>query len=366
MEVNPETNIDIVVSSISKTKKSKKQPKILVIEDEDQDNSVNVIKEDDIINEEIYITQYDKCEKLYNKNVDLNTLYNDKNGLKYLLIRSFSKADFINFDKTFDKKKSIDKLRIQTFIQKNTEEIICYIISKKTPLEKEYTNMLSSELSTMCLQSSSVHQDDFNSNMNKIIRNTEVSTYSKLQAEIDNKLLKQLRNYMTWQWYNQKCSDLIENIILTQENIIQTPRKIKNIDFFVNFGNNHIFPFDLKLTIFPAGFMKDEKIVNNKEIIQTYIGEKENHIKILKWLYSEQNPRLFSNNYRYFIILLNLDDTNNSYKLKCNIELIKQNTENFFKNITQADIIDIEYEYKKDKSKSGIYNTKCIYSIIYI
>ena len=48
---------------------------------------------------------------------------------------------------------------------------------------------------------------------------------------------------------------------------------------------------------------------------------------MLKWLYSEQNPRLFSNNYRYFIILLNLDDTNNSYKLKCNIELIKQNTE---------------------------------------
>jgi len=366
MEVKPETNLDIVMSSVSKTKKSKKQPKLLVIEDEDQDNSVNIIKEDDIINEETYITQYNNCEKLYNKNVDLNTLYNDKNGLKYLLIRSFSKEDFINFDKTFDKKKSIDKLRLQTFIQKNIQEIICYIISKKTPLEKEYVNMLSSELSTMCLQSSSVHQDDFNSNMNKIIRNIEISTYSKLQTEIDNKLLKQLKNYMTWQWYNQKCSDLIENIILTQENIIQTPRKIKNIDFFVNFGNNYIFPFDLKLTIFPAGFMKDEKILNNKEIIQAYIGEKDNHIKILKWLYSEQNPRLFSNNYRYFIILLNLDDTNNSYKLKCNIELIKQNAENFFKNITQNDIIDIEYEYKKDKSKSGTYNTKCIYTIIYI
>jgi len=366
MEVNLETNVNIVVCSVSKTKKSKEQPKLLVIEDEDKDNNVNVIKDYDIINEEIYITQYDKCEKLYNKNVDLNELYNDKNGLKYLLIRSFSKEDFINFDKTFDKKKSIYKLRIQTFIQKNIEEIICYIISKKTPLEKEYANMLSIELTTMCLQSSSVHQDDFNSNMNKIIRNTEVSTYSKLQAEIDNKLLKQLRNYMTWQWYNQKCSDLIENIILTQENIIQTPRKIKNIDFFVNFGNNYIFPFDLKLTIFPAGFMKDEKIVNNKEIIQTYIGEKDNHIKILKWLYSEQNPRLFSNNYRYFIILLNLDNTNNSYKLKCNIELIKQNTENLFKNITQNDIIEIEYEYKKDKSKSGIYITKCIYTIIYI
>ena len=38
----------------------------------------------------------------------------------------------------------------------------------------------------MCVESSSVHQDDFNSNMNKIIRSVDVSTYKKLQEEIES------------------------------------------------------------------------------------------------------------------------------------------------------------------------------------
>jgi len=213
----------------------------------------------------------------------------------------------------------------------------------------------------MCVESSSVHQDDFNSNMNKIIRSVDVSTYKKLHEEIEKKLVKQLKNYMTWQWYNQKCSDLIENLILTQSNIIQTPRKIKNIDFFVKLDDTYIFPFDLKLTIFPLGFMKDNKIPNERIMIETYISDVSNHYKILKWLYTEQNPRLFSNNYRHFIILLNLDNTDNSYKLKCNIELIKESVNKFFTTIQKSDIIDIEYEYKKDKAKSGKYYTKCSY-----
>jgi len=309
-------------------------------------------------------SDFEICEKLYNKNTDLNTLYNNPNGIKYLMIRSFAKDNLIDSCKSSDKKATIDNLRIKVFIDCSIKDIINYTLSKKNPLPEKYIEDLSLELSKMCVESSSVHQDDFNSNMNKIIRSLEVSTYSKLQEEIEKKLLKQLKNYMTWQWYNQKCSDLIEDVILRQKNIIQTPRKIKNIDFFVNIGNDYIFPFDLKLTIFPAGFMKDNKIPNERSAIETYISDKTNHHKILKWLYTEQNPRLFSNNYRYFIILLNLSNTDNSYKLKCNIPLIKENITIFLTNIKKTDVINIEYDYKKDKAKSDKYITKCIYTLI--
>lgn len=308
--------------------------------------------------------EFNECEKLYNKNNDLNTLYNNPNGIKYLIVRSFSKDDLVEISKEKDKKIKIDNLRITVFTSISIEKIIEYTLSKKTPLSTDYANKLSSELSKMCVESSSVHQDDFNSNMNKIIRNVDVSTYKKLQEEIEKKLVKQLQNYMTWQWYNQKCSDLIEDLILTRSNIIQTPRKIKNIDFFVRLDNTYIFPFDLKLTIFPAGFMKDNKIPNERNAIETYISNVSNQHKILQWLYTEQNPRLFSNNYRHYIILLNLDNTDNSYKLKCNIGLIKEYVNKFFDTIKKSDIIDIEYEYRKDKAKSGKYNTKCSYTLI--
>lgn len=308
--------------------------------------------------------EFEICEKLYNKNTDLNTLYNNPNGIKYLMIRSFAKENLVDVCKSTDKKASIDTLRIKAFTNIHIKDIIDYTRSKKVSLSDKYVEELSAELSKMCVESSSVHQDDFNSNMNKIIRSLEVSTYAKLQDEIEKKLVKQLKNYMTWQWYNQKCSDLIEDVILTQPNIIQTPRKIKNIDFFVNLDDTYMFPFDLKLTIFPAGFMKDNKIPNERTAVETYIADKTNHHKLLKWLYTEQNPRLFSNNYRYFVILLNLDNTDNSYKLKCNITLIKDKIKSFLTDIKKSDVIDIEYDYKKDKAKSDRYTTKCIYTLI--
>lgn len=309
--------------------------------------------------------EFELCEKLYNKNNDLNILYNNPNGIKYLMIRSFAKDDLIEISKEKDKKIKIEILRINIFTTIDIESIIQYILSKKKPLPIDYVNKLSLELSKICIESSSVHQDDFNSNMNKIIRSIDIYSHKKLQEEIENKLIKQLKNYMTWQWYNQKCSDLIEDLILTQSNIIQTPRKIKNIDFFVKLNDaSYIFPFDLKLTIFPADFMKDNKIPNERNAIKTFISNISNQHKMLKWLYTEQNPRLFSNNYRHFIILLNLDNTDNSYKLKCNISLIKNSVDKFFAIMQKNDIIDIEYEYKKDKAKAGKYTTKCSYNLI--
>lgn len=343
----------------------KKKQELIEIIKKQEAMSLALNADSAVVKQQIYASSaFNICEKLYNKNSDLNKLYDDPNGIKYLIIRSFTKENLIQVCKIFDKKANIDTLRDHIFTNVCLKDIIEYTISKKVSLSQEYVEELSSELSRMCLQSSSVHQDDFNANMNKIIRNIEISTYAKLQDEFEKKLVKQLKNYMTWQWYNQKCSDLIENIILAQPNIIQTPRKIKNIDFFVNLGDTSIFQFDLKLTIFPAGFMKDNKLANERSAIQSFISDTSNHHKLLKWLYTEQNPRLFSNNYRFFIILLNLDNTENSYKLKCNISLIKDKIESFFTNITKTDIIDIEYEYKKDKAKCDKYTTKCIYLLI--
>ena len=48
--------------------------------------------------------EFEVCEKLYNKNNDLNTLYNNPNGIKYLMIRSFAKDDLVEISKEKDKK----------------------------------------------------------------------------------------------------------------------------------------------------------------------------------------------------------------------------------------------------------------------
>ena len=56
------------------------------------------------LNSTLTSVEYELCEKLYNKN-DLNTLYNNPNGIKYLTIRSLSKDDLVEISKEKDKKK---------------------------------------------------------------------------------------------------------------------------------------------------------------------------------------------------------------------------------------------------------------------
>lgn len=68
-----------------------------------------------------------------------------------------------------------------------------------------------------------------------------------LESQIDN-LKKQLESYAKWEWYNQKCSDL-------NENIIPTLRPIAKIDFFCQI-EDIVFPFDLKTTIFFKNYKK--------------------------------------------------------------------------------------------------------------
>ena len=88
--------------------------------------------------------EFEVCEKLYNKNNDLNTLYNNPNGIKYLMIRSFAKCDLVEISNEKDKKITIENLRINIFTTTTVEKIIQYTLSKKIPLSTDYANELSS------------------------------------------------------------------------------------------------------------------------------------------------------------------------------------------------------------------------------
>ena len=50
-------------------------------------------------------------------------------------------------------------------------------------------------------------------------------------------------------------------------------------------------------------------------------------------MYTEQNPRLFCNNYRYYIILINTKDINDSRKLKCRVDLINPKVSKYLSTI---------------------------------
>ena len=299
----------------------------------------------------------------YNKSKDFNSLYDHPFSTLYLMVRSLKKENLdellTKYDIKFNKKDKLDVKKQKVFENVYESKIIEYLLDNKTYMDDNKILKLKNELKKVCEEKCSVHNDNFNGNLNCIIRNPNTYTLKALESQIDN-LKKQLESYAKWQWYNQKCSDLNENIIKRQKNIIPTLRPISKIDFFCKI-EDIVFPFDLKTTIFPKNYKKN---ISKKTILQ-FIENKKEHLELLKWLYQEQNPRLFCNNYRYFIILINIDDVKNSRYLKCEINLINKEISKYFSQIKKTNIIDIEYEYKKDKSLSGSYKTKCLYSLVY-
>lgn len=336
---------------------------------------------------------YYKQKSIYDKNKDMNILYETDKGIKYLMVRSLCNKEFLyeilkENSISYGKKDNVNDLMVKTFTEIEITQIISYIYNRKEYISEEICEKMCSELSKLSMTTCSTHNDDFNGNLNKIIRNKDTWSLENLEKDIEG-VKKQLDNYIKWQWFNQKCSDINENIIKKQINILPTLRPIAKIDFFCLI-ENCIFPFDLKTTIYPMNFgagcmnvdelrnelkrlnldtkglKKDliERLLNSPDYIKEFIDNKEKHIELLKWFYEEQNPRLFSNNYRYYVILLKKNNISESKKLKCKSSLISENISRYFKNIKLTDIIDITYNYKKDKSAAGEYNTKCIYTLI--
>ncbi|MDE5069908.1 MAG: hypothetical protein O4861_18135 [Trichodesmium sp. St16_bin4-tuft] len=182
---------------------------------------------------------------------------------------------------------------------------------------------------------------------------------------------------MLCSWYNNWTSILIEDIFKDHTRVIPTVGKIKQVDFFVD-G----IPFDLKMTYFPGGFMKklrqerglvseelselkkaakdfqipfdskgykndliidlitafyessDEQaktfykkfISTRREIINQTIS---NPRQLLVWLYENQGNQRFDASNRLFLVVIDRNYLEDSWKIKRDYQLLKREIESY-------------------------------------
>ena len=204
----------------------------------------------------------------------------------------------------------------------------------------------------------------------------KIQDYEQLCNSIENDINPRLRCYILCSWYNHWTSILIEDMFKDHPHLLPAVGLIKNVDFFWR-----DFPFDLKVTYFPDGFMQlkrkelglspeltklkrfarehnipYDRNANNKEIFSellTRISEdnskeakefingfhrlrKEiilNTIKnpndFIKWFYEEQGFRRFDAANRFFLVLIDLKNLEDSWKLKRNKKLLHKEINEF-------------------------------------
>lgn len=208
-----------------------------------------------------------------------------------------------------------------------------------------------------------------------------IQNWDQLNSAIENELHLSMRGYVQCSWYNHWSSIIIEDIFKDHTSVLPSMGLVKRVDFFI-----HDFPFDLKVTYFPEGYMRilrreaglrpeltelkaycrREEIWfdNNKpnailstelftrlsehpsESSREFIKQfKDTRLKLIHntirnpeplkiWLYENQGIRRFDAANRFFLILINADDIEESWKLKRNKDLLIHKIHNHLDSMT--------------------------------
>ncbi|MHA1621233.1 MAG: hypothetical protein ACTSVO_03750 [Candidatus Heimdallarchaeaceae archaeon] len=220
----------------------------------------------------------------------------------------------------------------------------------------------------------------------------KIQGYEQLCNSIENDITPRLRGYVLCSWYNHWTSILIEDMFKDHPHLLPAVGLIKKVDFFWN-----DFPFDLKVTYFPEGYMQlkrkelelspeltelkkfarkhnipYDRNTNNKDIFNellTRISEdtskeaKEfiknfhkireeiirNTIKnpedLIRWFYEEQGIRRFDAANRFFLVLIDLKNLEDSWKLKRNKKLLYGKINGFLDNNKDMDFEKLKISF---------------------
>jgi len=107
-------------------------------------------------------------------------------------------------------------------------------------------------------------------------------------------------------------------------------KNIKGVDLFFD-GQ----PFDLKVTYMPAGYQNAANAVFKPKDLAI-------------WLYENQGAQRFGADNRLFVILHDTQNPEDSWKIKRDIDFIKENINRFFKqeNVSEKDEIVFNFQHK--------------------
>ncbi len=220
-----------------------------------------------------------------------------------------------------------------------------------------------------------------------------IQSYDTLVSKFETEIATAVQGYVLNSWYNHWSSILIEHLFKSHDSVLPAVGQIKHVDFFI--GN---IPFDLKVTYLPTEYIKTrrkelgypveltylkakakelkidfdkmakqtdiyyeiiEKLNDRgtnecKEVIETLKNEnsqilyqaKENPLKLAKWLFENQGEMRFGAENRLFLVLVDTNDFNGSWKLKRNMDVLKPVIKNYLDTFANKKVTDLKITFK--------------------
>jgi hypothetical protein len=345
-------------------------------------------------------TEFDVLRRLYD-NDDFAGLIHNPDGIYWLKLRSLSRTEQL---KELCRKVGIkcDEIPNRSLLahvykerpnESHVDSFIRNLYETERSERRDKENHLISQLYQMKvfdwggLFQNSLEQTIVNNYVKKI------QDWDTLNQAIDNELHASMRGYVRCSWYNHWTSIIIEDIFRDHQAVLPAIGLVKRVDFFI-----HNFPFDLKVTYFPDGYMRNLRQKNGlrpeftelkrfcrqegiwfdqgkpenvlfpellakitehpssdasdfmssfKATRNSLITETMNNPTDLKvWLYENQGIRRFDAANRFFLVLVDTDNLEESWKLKRNKKLLTDAINSHLNTMNRDKIEDLKLEFE--------------------
>jgi hypothetical protein len=351
------------------------------------------------------------------QNNDFDTILNHQYGNYFLKLRSLSRADILRRLAAINEtniegiqgRQLFEHLFCQDISQERIDGFIREVYQQERNARLQNEEQLYHDLYRITqLDSGGFHQSEVEV---YIVKNyvKDISDLDELEAKVQNELNGKIRNYVLWSWYNFWTSVLIEDTFKDHQKIIPAVGLVKKVDFFWN-----DFPFDLKVTFFPDGFMKlkrrhrglpereiielrgfarrnripyDRALNDDDQFIQLINRISENPSEeaqqfmrsflntraeiidetlanpqeLTIWFYENQAPRRFDAANRFFLVLIDRNNLEESWKLKRNGEILRTRINDF---LNENQNVDFE-QYRTNFNWEGA-NYECYATCLFI
>jgi len=358
-------------------------------------------------------SNFNRWKSIYDSE-DFISFSKDKEALLWLKIKSVVRkkiiTEFCSENKIVLKETSLTKQFEELFnklsldINESHKKLDTYILSKNAKILKElHQEKLVSELYKL---QNFEWRGDYQNSLDKYLISHYVKTiksYDELTSKFDHEIKHTVQGYVLNSWYNHWSSILIEHIFKSHNIVLPTVGQIKSVDFFVN-----QIPFDLKVTYFPAEFLKKQRKLKGYPVELTYLKSKakelgitfdkdakpseihyeiseklkdrnskgslevlnslkkenigivkeciKNPKSLAKWLYENQGEMRFGSENRLFLVLIDTEDFSASWKLKRNLNLLKPTINGYLDTFGSKSLNDMKINFTY-QGKSTIYTT---------
>lgn len=349
---------------------------------------------------------YTELNNLY-KNNEFRKIDEDSNAQKFYLLRSISKsATLKNFCKQFNLNKNLDDILYNDEI--TVDNLILFIKNSFVAKTVEQIQEIEAELNKMQgFDWGGSARNNLGKNIvNNVIKKT--LKYEDVEKALAGPIQRSVYGYTLNSWYNHWSSIMIEEIFNSNSNILPTIDLVEKIDFFIK-G----VPFDLKVTYFPEALMNDKirdalksnfgssseltcykKIAKElhitipldlgnrdlticlhnlikesvdqraKEFISK-INEIKNNVfdyyisnpnELIRWLYENQGEMRFDAANRFYVVLIDRENPFDSWKLKRNVNLLKEGINNKINLFDSSKLNMISFNWFKDGKTYSCYS----------